>query len=173
LNGNTFSVGGRRAWWGVLALITGLGIVEIAGVALLAHAFLPTTFAVILDVIGAVFIVAVAFATASVTWRRHVVTEADVLLVLGYLAQIRVPSSAMSQVAPLPALTGRDADRTGPTLVDGVLNLVAAPGVGRVQVTVDPPVKGRRLWQRREVVTVEVSDESGDLAALLRDRLSG
>ena len=170
LTTNSFPVGGRSTWVGILALVGILGAVEIAAIAFLGHTFLPPVAAWTLDVVGVLVLILSALAMASVLWRRHALSDTDVVLVLGYLAQIRIPIAHITSVTPAPALTGHHADRTGPTLTGDRLNLVAAAGVPRVVVDLTVPVNGRRLWQRRPVMRAEASDEMGALTSALLER---
>lgn len=153
-------------------MVVVLGFVEIGAIAFLGHAFLPAWVAWVLDAVGGVLLIVSAVGIASVLWRRHRLTESEVLLALGYLAHIRVPLSCVGAVTVLPPLAGVESGRTGPTIDDVELNLVAAPGVPRFAVDLTAPVSGWRLWQRRPVHRVLASDDTGLLAAALLARRS-
>jgi hypothetical protein len=164
LHTNSFRVGGRSTWLGVTVLIVALGLVEVAAIAFLGHRFLPTPVAWILDGVGLVLLLIAGMGAASVSWRTHQIGADHVRLVLGYLADIRVPLAGIESVSELPPLTGRDSDRTGPTVAGAELNLTSAAGVPRVCVRMRQPVRGRRLWRHCDVTEVIVTDADSGLA---------
>jgi hypothetical protein len=161
-------VGGRRTWWVLTAFISALGAVEVAAVALLGHRFLPATPARLLDLLGMAVLVTVVFCVASVTWRPHLVYEDRVRLVLGHLGAMTVSRDDILEVVELPPLTPLESDRTGPTFIEGTLNLVAAQGICRIHIRMRQPQRGRRLWQRRLVTVVEAGDPERLIAEALR-----
>lgn len=151
-----------------MILIVVLGALEVAAVAFLAHRFLPAWLAWLIDAVTvASFLVAVV-AVASVLWRRHRVHDDRAVLVLGYLGCITIPRHAVQDVRSLGGLEAARADQTGPQWSNDALLLVAGTGIPRVEVLLDRPIRGRRLWQRRAVTRVEVSDIDAGLADALR-----
>jgi hypothetical protein len=142
----------------ITALIIVIGSVEVVVVGFLAHRFLPVGLARTLDGVGLLLLVGTSWAVASVLWRRHRIRAGELRLVLGHLGQICVPRSAVGAVIELPALRAQDSHLTGPTLVGETLNLAAATGMPRVEVSFVEPIIGRRLWQRRRVLAVVVTD---------------
>lgn len=161
------SVGGRRTWLGITALVVCLGAVETGAMSFLAHRFLPTSLAWGVDIVGVAALGVVGTATASVMWRRNRVESDHVLLVLGYLGAIRFPASCVQSTTALAPLAAADTDGLGPTIDGADLVLTAATGLPRVRIVLDSPVRGRRLWQRRDVTAVITSDPDGILAALV------
>lgn len=160
-------VGGRRQWLAALLLIAALGTVEIAAVALIGHRLLPVAVAWLLDAIGVIALLGTAFVVASATWRTHAVRAQEVRLVLGYLGEVRAPRSAVVSVECLPPLRPIESDRTGPVFDGDRLVLTAAGGIPRVEIRLVPPQLGRRLWQRRLIDAVVVTDPESALPRLL------
>lgn len=157
LGGATPQVGGRRRWLGLTAMLAVLGTIEVGAVALLGHSFLPPAASLALDLLGLMVLVGSCAATLSVVVRRHQVTETEVHLVLGLLSGVRVPLSAIADVAALPSLPAMEVDATGPMIEDGCLTLTAATGVPRVRLVLRHPVTGRRFLRRFDVTEVVAS----------------
>jgi hypothetical protein len=156
----------------ITALIFGLGSVEVVAVGFLGHRFLPVGLARTLDGVGLLLLLGTSWAVASVLWRPHRIRSGELRLVLGHLGQICVPRSAVEAVIELPVLRAQDFHLTGPTVVGETLNLAAATGLPRVEVSFVEPIIGRRLWQRRRVRAVIVTDPER-LIPRMRSRATG
>ena len=91
----------------------------------------------------------------------------SVRFVLGYLGGVRAPRDAVASVEGLPPLRPLESDRTGPIFEGGRLVLTAASGIPRAEIRFSLPQSGRRLWQRRPIDAVVVTDPESALSQLL------
>lgn len=157
-------LGRRGAWAALLAGVGALGVVEFSVLHLLANGLLPSTVALIIDLVVGIPTAALIVAVASPLWSTHRLDRTGLHLRFGWLATIDIPLNLVESAAvyrpPVqhPAQTGLDFDEKSSRWT-----AIRCPSSALVRVDLSEPTPARTQgWRRVSARSVVISVDSAE-----------
>ncbi|MEV6559787.1 hypothetical protein AB0M22_28980 [Nocardia sp. NPDC051756] len=158
-------LGRRGAWAALLAGVGALGVVEFSVLHLLANGLLPSTVALIIDLVVGIPTAALILAVASPLWSAHRLDRTHLRLRFGWLATIDIPLTLIDTAAvyrpPVqhPAQTGLDFDEKSARWT-----AIRSPSAALVRIDLTEPIPARTQgWRRVSARSVVISvDNAAD-----------
>lgn len=157
-------LGRRGAWAALLAGVGGLGVVEFSVLHLLANGLLPSTVALIIDLVVGIPTAALIVAVASPLWSTHRLDRTELHLRFGWLAAIDIPLNLIEAAAvyrpPVqhPAQTGLDFDEKSSRWT-----AIRSPSSALVRIDLTEPIPARTQgWRRVSARSVVISVDNAE-----------
>ncbi|MFE9577825.1 hypothetical protein ACFYO1_15665 [Nocardia sp. NPDC006044] len=157
-------LGRRGAWAALLAGVGALGVVEFSVLHLLANGLLPSTVALVIDLVVGIPTAALIVAVASPLWSTHRLDRTGLHLRFGWLAAIDIPLNRVGTAAAYrppvqhPAQTGLDFDEKSSTWT-----AIRSPSSALVRIDLTDPIPARTQgWRRVTARSVVISVDKAE-----------